>query len=734
MKLNIIKFILLTILMMVVSLAKADINIGVLSHRGEQETLKTWSSLADYLNTTLIDYQFRIVPLTFEQVDEETSFQNIDFLLVNPGIYVDMEVKHRVSRLVTLNKEADGKLLNVFGGVIFVKKRRDDINSIKDIVGKRFLAVDGQSLGGFQMAWRELNKNGINPYQDTSLISFAGTHDKVVMGVKNGYYDVGTVRTGILEKMAKAGSISMEDFKIINETQIARFPYRLSSQLYPEWPFSKLQHTPTELAQEVAVALLQMKTNFQPFQMLGYRGWSVALDYQEVHDLFIELNIPPYGFSTNLTLGVAIEKYWQWLLSAIIFLIIFGIMSARIFQLNKQLRITQYELEQRHDMVLNSVCDGIYGVDLDGNCTFINKAMETLTGWTGEDIIKKNQHAIMHHTHRDGSPHLSKDCPVYHTFMDNQPRFIEDDVFWKKNGESFPVEYSSTPIKDQMGQTIGSVVVFRDISERKMIEEKDMQYRADLSHVSRLNTLGGMATGLAHELNQPLTAIATNAFAAIQLIEADNTDREQLIDIMEKTNQHAERAGNIIRHLRSLSKKDSSEYSWVNINDLVKGVLTLLKHEIKKLQVKLRLNLDDSLPPVYCQSIQIDQVILNLCKNALEVLEKNVPGDRQLSIHSKLKQNGFVQVAIEDNGKGVEKGVLDELFEPFISNKSEGMGLGLSICKNIIEAHMGELYLLQGKKEFTELDHTIFVFELPYKQSSNISGEGLAEITHGEKI
>jgi len=698
--------------------ASADINIGVLSHRGDKETLKTWSSLTDYLNNTLIDYQFKIVPLDFNEIDEEIAFQTIDFLLVNPGIYVDMEVKHRVSRLVTLNKDANGQLLNMFGGVIFVKKRRNDINSLRDVIGKRMLAVDSKSLGGFQMAWRELKKHHIDPYQDLSSITFAGTHDKVVLGVNNGYYDIGIVRTGILEKMAKAGTIRLEDFKIINEQRRAKFPYLVSTQLYPEWPFSKLQHTSTELAQEVTIALLQMKANYQSMQMIGYRGWTVALDYQEVHDSFIELNIPPYNFTEKLTINIALNKYWKWLLSALAFLFIFIIMSLRIFQLNKELRKTQYELEQRHDMVLNSVCDGIYGVDLNGNCTFINKAMETLTGWSGEDIISKNQHSIMHHTHRDGSPHKAEECPVYRTFMDDQPRFIEDDVFWKKNGDSIPVEYSSTPIKDQEGQTVGSVVVFRDISERKMIEEKDMQYRADLAHVSRLNTLGGMATGLAHELNQPLTAIATNAYAAIQLIEADNIDREQLIEIMEKTNQHAERAGNIIRHLRSLSKKDISESSLVNINELIKGVLTLLKHEIKKLQVKLTLKLDSSLPLVYCQSIQIDQVILNLCKNAIEVLEKNKVDERMLTIHSRLNDNGAVQIAIEDNGEGTKTSVLDELFEPFISSKSEGMGLGLSICKNIIEAHHGNLYLLKQKKDFSDSDHTIFVFELPFNARS----------------
>ncbi|MES9966468.1 MAG: PhnD/SsuA/transferrin family substrate-binding protein, partial [Sedimenticola sp.] len=683
------------------------IRIGVLSHRGSEATLKMWSPTADYLTQAVHGRQFEIVPLDFDEVNPSVESGAVDFVLVNPGIYVNLEVRYRVSRIATLNNLVGEVASNVFGGVIFTRKDRNDLASLENLKGKRFLAVDETSLGGFQMAWRQLQDVGLSPYEDVKL-SFAGIHDDVVMAVLNGDVDAGTVRTDILERMASSGTIDLTDFKIINPRFEPHFYFNLSTRLYPEWPFSKVQHTPNELAQRVAVALLNMPHDHIAAQAGNYAGWTVPLDYQPVHDIFKALALPPYEAIARFTLMDAIRKYWYWLLGGLVFILFMAFMTTWVVRLNRELKRAQLHLEQRHELILNSVADGIYGVDLQGNSTFVNRAMEQITGWKAEELIGQNQHDILHHTHADGTPHPRHECPVYATYRDNVPRFVDDDVFWKRDGNCFPVEYTSTPLRDEHEGVVGSVVVFRDISERKQAEEEARQHQMDLAHVARLSTMGEMASGIAHEINQPLTAIATNAHACIRMLEAGGEQNERIADVVEKIGSQAERAGEIIRQLRQFVRKEQPQLSAVNLNELIDEVVTLLKPEARRADVRVELDLEQEISTVLAQHIQIDQVILNLARNAIEAMEDMLKGDRVLTITTRQGGKNAVIVTVADTGPGLSEEVREQVFNPFVTTKPSGMGLGLSISQGIIDAHKGRLYVDSNPGE-----GAVFRFMLP---------------------
>lgn len=689
----------------------ATIFIGVLSHRGDESTLKNWSPTADYLTQIIDEHEFKIVPLDFTEIDPAVKNGAIDFLLVNPSIYVSMEVRYRISRIATLNNLMGVAPYNTFGGVIFTRNERIDIAELEDIVGKSLMAVDEISLGGFQMAWRELAGLGIDPYHDLSSLSFGGTHDDVVNAVRGRHVDVGTVRTGILESMAAAGEINLRDFKVLNQYIGPEHPFSHSTRLYPEWPFSKLHHTPNVLAQRVAIALLRMSELDAAAQWGDYAGWTIPLEYQPVHELLQELNLPPYSEPGRFTLVDAIRKYWYWLTIGLAFILTLALMTTWVSRLNRELKKSKLRLEQQHSLILDSVADGIYGVDLYGNSTFANRAMEEITGWKAEELIGFNQHEILHHTRKDGSPHPGTECPVYLTFQDNRTRFIEDDLFWKKDGSSFPVEYSSTPIRDENGVTIGSVVVFRDISDRKQAQEEARQYQMDLAHVARLSTMGEMASGIAHEINQPLTAIATNADASIRLLESGFQHEDRLIDIMERISSQARRAGGIIQQLRQFVRKEQPELSLVDLNELIEEVLILIRPEIQKAEVRLVKDLADELPRVLAQHIQIDQVILNLARNAIEAMSEIPRQARVLTIRTRPAGKNAVITTVEDTGPGPSEQVREKLFDPFVTSKANGMGLGLSISYGIIESHKGKLYL-----DSKPAAGAVFRFTLPINQ------------------
>ena len=281
--------------------AKEPITIGVLSHRGDEATLAHWSKTADYLSAELPEYRFSIVPLDFSEVDPAVGGGQVDFILVNPAIYVNLEVRHRVSRIATMKNRWKGKAYNLFGGVIFARAERFDLKQLEDLRDKSMMAVDETSLGGFMMAVRELKAVGINTYRDLAEVRFGGTHDNVVMAVRNGLVDVGTVRTDILERMQDEGRIKLSEFRIINqhahggmEGGHADFPLVHSTSLYPEWPFSKVQHTSNLLASRVSIALAEMPEEHPAALSGNYAGWTIPLDYQPVHDLLKVLLLPPY--------------------------------------------------------------------------------------------------------------------------------------------------------------------------------------------------------------------------------------------------------------------------------------------------------------------------------------------------------------------------------------------------------------------------------------------------------
>jgi two-component system sensor histidine kinase TtrS len=663
-----------------------EIRIGVLSHRGEAVTERMWSPTADYLNAALPDHRFRIVPLDFSVVDPAVADAAVDFVLVNPGIYVNLEVRHRVSRIATMRNRIGQAERNVFGGVIFTRAGHPGLARLEDLRGHSLLAVDQESLGGFQMAWSELAKRRIDPWRDLKRLAFAGTHDAVVLAVGRGDYDAGTVRTDILEQMEAEGTIRLADYRVLDPQQDPDFPFVRSTPLFPEWPFSKLPHTSDDLAQAVAIALLQMPEDHGAARAGAYAGWTVPLDYQPVHDLLKRLRLPPYDRPPPFTLREAIARYWFGLLLGALALLVMAVLTTWVSRLNTRLVKAKARLEQQQELILNSVAEGIYGVDLSGRTTFVNRSMVRLTGWRPDELIGANQHAILHHTHGDGRPHPASECAVYATFRDSQPRFVDDDVFWRKDGSSFPVEYSSTPIRDEQGATVGTVVVFRDVTERKQAAERVRQHQAELAHVARLSTLGEMASGIAHELNQPLTAIATNARACVRMLESGRSGGEQCSDVMERIAAQAERAGEVIRQIRHFVRKEPPNLRPTRIRQIFDTVLGLLRPEAQRAGVELVVDQPPGDPSVLAQEIQIEQVLLNLGRNAIEAMTDTL-GPHRLTLSASPPGDGHIALTVSDTGPGLTAEIRERAFEPFVTTKPQGMGLGLSISAGIIEAH-----------------------------------------------
>jgi phosphate/phosphite/phosphonate ABC transporter binding protein len=271
-----------------------DYKIGVLAKRGVAKAMKKWGDTAEYLTQKIPGDSFTIVPLDFDEVFPAIEKKDVDFFLVNSSMYVTAQVKFGSSAVATMINSRQGEALKSFGGVILTYIDRDDINSIADIKGKKFMAVKESSFGGWQMAYKEILDKGIDPKKDFSSLQFGGKHDNVVLAVQNGEVDAGTVRTDTLERMASSGDIDVSEFKIIDEKKHAGFPFVVSTALYPEWPFAKTADTSDEIASQVSKALIAMKGKDKPAKSAKIVGWSAPLDYSEVEDLQKLLKVGAY--------------------------------------------------------------------------------------------------------------------------------------------------------------------------------------------------------------------------------------------------------------------------------------------------------------------------------------------------------------------------------------------------------------------------------------------------------
>ncbi|WP_425404073.1 sensor histidine kinase [Hwanghaeella sp.] len=385
-------------------------------------------------------------------------------------------------------------------------------------------------------------------------------------------------------------------------------------------------------------------------------------------------------------------------------------------------RDAEKDLTQRYrDLILEASGDGVYGVDSNGHTIFANPAAVRLCGYTFEELIGRSPHELTHHTHPDGRHYPATECPIYAAFRDGEVHRVDDEVFWRKDGSSFPVEYISTPIVED-GKVLGAVVSFRDISKRKAVEESLRQSRErsrkleeDLHHVSRLSAMGEMASGLAHELNQPLTAIISYVRAATRFLQGDATGRqERAIEQLDKAADQALRAGEIIRRLRQFVLKEDSVQSFEDVGDVVSEAVQLVASAVRSPNIEVEIRVEQGLPHVLMDKIRIQQVVVNLVRNAVEALEGMADG--RIAVRAGTGGGEVVMVTVSDNGPGLADNVKDQLFQSFVTSKADGMGIGLSICRSIVENNGGTL-----TAELNDEDGMTFCFTLPVSQSTTVS-------------
>jgi C4-dicarboxylate-specific signal transduction histidine kinase len=252
------------------------------------------------------------------------------------------------------------------------------------------------------------------------------------------------------------------------------------------------------------------------------------------------------------------------------------------------------------------------------------------------------------------------------------------------------------------------------IIRRRRAEEQSRAHQAELAHVTRLSTVGEMATGIAHEVNQPLTAMVTASQACLRMTESGTVDFDKVRETMREVATQGLRAGEIIRHLREFTRMRETKRTTVDPNDLVQEAARFVEAEALENGINMKLELGAELPRVVVDAIQVEQVILNLLRNAIEAMEGTAADQHLLTVQTRKNKAGMVELLVSDTGPGLSEETASRIFDAFFTTKSHGMGMGLSISRSIIEAHKGCLWAdgLLG-------DGATFHFTLPSASQGN---------------
>jgi two-component system sensor histidine kinase TtrS len=263
-------------------------------------------------------------------------------------------------------------------------------------------------------------------------------------------------------------------------------------------------------------------------------------------------------------------------------------------------------------------------------------------------------------------------------------------------------------LRDGRGRPQYAIVMIDDITDRRRAEEDARQRQEELAHVLRVTTLNQMASGLAHEINQPLAAIVSYAKGCVHWLQSGRGVAAELIATQQEIAAEALRAGEVIRRLRQFVRKEPPRREWLDLNDLVRGAVRLVQADAREHGIAVRLDMSVGLPPVHVDRVQIEQVILNLVRNGLEAMEGGDAEHRELLVRTSMAGDEALEVAVCDSGVGLSADLVESVFNPFFTTKPNGLGMGLSISRLIIESHGGRLWATP------EINRgTTFHFKLP---------------------
>ncbi len=340
----------------------------------------------------------------------------------------------------------------------------------------------------------------------------------------------------------------------------------------------------------------------------------------------------------------------------------------------------------------DSLLTGLRARDLEGRITYVNPAFCAMVGYSAEELRQLQPPPYWPPEHAQDYAQRQVTRLALPPGERGATREGFETVFIRRNGERFPVMLYEAPLVDGQGRHAGWMSAVLDVSEQRRVEELSRHQQERLQATARLATMGEMASLLSHELNQPLSAIASYATGSLNLVESpDDQTLGMLQQALERIAEQAERAGRVIKSVHDFVRRREQHLESIGAHRLFEAVMPLMRLQARKSGTRIELAIEDGLPPVRCDRTMVEQVLLNLARNGIQAME-DVPLERRvLRLGAQRQQGRWVAFTVDDAGVGIPPAVAARLYTPFYTTRSEGMGLGLSLCRTVIEQHGGGL-------------------------------------------
>lgn len=358
--------------------------------------------------------------------------------------------------------------------------------------------------------------------------------------------------------------------------------------------------------------------------------------------------------------------------------------------------------ERRYRELVQTMSEALALTDNQHRITYVNESFCQMFGYTSDEVMGKQLLSLVHPDDHE----MMRECMSNPLPSNGAHRF--ETAWITKNGDKVYTLTSPKRIFDPDEGYVGCLGVFTDITERKKVEEREKKHMMELAHVSRVTTMGEMSSQIAHELAQPLTAIAGLSTGCLKMLKKDNGDRDEILEALGDISEQASRAREIVVRLRNFVRNEEMQHTQIDINELVRTVVHLVDVESRWHHLKVNLELHEFLPTTMGDRILIEQVVLNLVHNAIEAMLGLEQKNRKLIIRTSKPSMKSLKVEVVDSGTGISEENLNQIFEPFFTTKADGMGMGLAITRSIIDAHGGHL-----SARCNEQGGATFCFELP---------------------
>lgn len=469
----------------------------------------------------------------------------------------------------------------------------------------------------------------------------------------------------------------------------------------------------------VITRLLEQYTDITPlfYAAIIVSGWFGGIGPGLLAVAISAVSIDYFFVAPLYTLGLG-AKPLSFLLTFGVLAVVTSGMSARRKQAEQDLKQARDELELRvqertaelreanktlreRASLLDLTHDTVFVRDMNDVIKFWNKGAEERYGWSREEAVGQ----VSHDTLRTVFPAPLSDIKADLT---RTGRWEGELVHTRRDGTQVVTASRWALQRDEQGNPVAVLETNNDITERKRAEEALQEMQTELTHVTRVMTLGELTASIAHEVNQPLAAIVTNGNACLRWLGGPQPNLTEGRQAVERIIKDSYRASEVISRIRTFVKKAPPRNESVDLNEAIREMIILAQSEARRKRITLTLRLADGLPRVVGDKVQLQQVILNLIINGQEAIGRAMGSPRELSVTSRLDESGNAIVTVSDSGEGLSQANLDHVFDAFFTTKTDGMGMGLAICRTIIESHGGRIWAAQNQPH-----GAVFQFTLP---------------------